>query len=64
MGSQTDLYHTQGRFLGAAVEAPHGLRGEALIFAKKPYLLQTPITLGSIMEIFQQIDSCVKQLVS
>lgn len=36
MGSQTDLYHTQGRLLGAAVEAPCGLRGEALIFAKKP----------------------------
>lgn len=46
MGSQTDLYHTQGGLLGAAVEAPCGLRGGALLFAKRALLAANPSHSG------------------
>lgn len=64
MGRKADLYRSQGRVLGSAVEGLCGLRGEARTFTKKPFLLQNQKTLVSIVETFQQTDHGVKQAVA
>jgi len=64
MGGKADLYHSQGKVLGAAVEGLRGLREEACIFAKKPFLLQDQKALVPVVATFQQTQHCVKQPVT